>query len=143
MSNFLFAGLNLPVALWMVHFAGDLLAQNDWMAIQKSKRLDALTLHVFIYTLTFMLYGILVGWTGEQVKLFGILTFYSHFLTDFFTSKISRRLFPWVPSGLSSKVYLDHEGIDGRSRHRFFVNLGADQLIHMITLALTYRLLVE
>ena len=150
--NLLLAGLSIPVALLAVHTLADYRLQSDAMAVNKSKSLGWLSLHVAIYTTTFMIYGILIGWSGEQVKTFGILTFCSHFLTDFFTSRLSRRVFPWIPqtwqvldetTGKDVGVYLDHEGINGRSRNRFFNVLGVDQLIHFFTLALTYRLLIE
>lgn len=153
MLNSILVGLNLPVALLAVHTFADFRCQNDWMAINKSKRLDALALHVLIYTVVFMLYGFYSGWTGEVIRTFGIITFCTHFLTDFFTSRLSRRVFPWLPltaegpdqkkSFAGRTLYEDMDGINGRSRNRFFNVLGVDQLIHFFTLALTYRLLIE
>ena len=150
--NLLLAGLSIPIALLAVHTLADFTLQSDKMAVNKSKSLGWLSLHVAIYTAVFMLYGILVGWSGEQVKTFGILTFCTHFLTDFFTSRLSRRVFPWIPQTqqtvlcedlIARAIYADYEGEQGRSRNRFFNVLGVDQLIHFFTLALTYRLLIE
>ena len=150
--NLLLAGLSIPIALLAVHTLADYRLQSDKMAVNKSKSLGWLSLHVAIYTTTFMLYGWLVGWTSYQFHMFGLITFCTHFLTDFFTSRLSRRVFPWLPqtwkvvdetTGIERGVYLDYEGSNGRSRNRFFNVLGVDQLIHFFTLALTYRLLIE
>lgn len=132
--------LAIPVSLLAVHFVADFILQNDWMAVQKSKRLDALTVHVGVYAVTF---GLLYGWP------FGLVTFLTHFATDFWTSKASRRLFPFIiyplPDNTTAnlKLYEDLEGTDGRSRHWFFVCIGADQLIHYLTLAVTYKWLIQ
>jgi hypothetical protein len=120
--------LNFPLALLVVHFIGDFLLQNDWMAVNKSKRFDALALHVTIYSACFVLYGF----------TFVALTWVTHFLTDAITSRATSALFFFAPSGLPGPhnqalwTYLP-----GR-RHWFFVVIGLDQLIHVFTLALTY-----
>jgi hypothetical protein len=91
-----------------------LLCQTDWMAVNKSKRWDALTLHVSIYSLGFI-------WLGWQ---FAAITFATHFVTDALTSRATRRLYYPV-----------------FHRHWFFAMIGLDQLIHYVTLAATYNYL--
>jgi hypothetical protein len=105
--------LSLSTMAW--HYVADFLLQTDWMAVNKSKRWDALTVHVLIYSLVFTL---LYGW------LFGIITFVTHFITDAITSRISRRLYYPV-----------------FHRHWFFAMIGLDQLIHMFTLAWTFTII--
>src|SRR3990167_6616337 len=145
----LLTNLNIPIALLAVHTLADFRLQSNWMALNKSKRLDALLLHVAIYTTTFIVFLALSGWTFDAIGWFTCITFYTHFLTDYVTSRLGRRVFPWISQtwkvtehSTEVGVYLDYEGIDGRSRNRFFNVLGVDQLIHFFTLALTYKWIV-
>ena len=124
------------IALYLVllHFLGDFVCQSDWMAINKSKRWDALTAHVAIYTAI-----ILLG-TGFNLS-FALITFGAHFATDAVTSRISRAWFPFVqlPGRAASgkALYVDYEGVGLRSRHNFFTMIGFDQVLHYAQLFLT------
>lgn len=117
----------------LIHTIADFELQTDEMAINKSKSLKWLSLHVLAYSSLFTLvFGL----------LFGLVTFCTHFITDFFTSRWSRSKFPWLPQEkLSAQhgitLYQDFEGWNGRSRHRFFCVIGWDQLIHTYTLVAT------
>lgn len=104
--------ITIPLYLIALHFVMDFLCQNDWMAVNKSKRWDALLLHVAIYSFGFI-------WLGWQ---FALITFITHFITDAITSRITRRLYYPV-----------------FHRHWFFSTIGFDQLIHYATLAYTYK----
>ena len=106
--------MNISLIILTNHFVSDFLLQNDWMAVNKSKRLDALLLHVTIYSLTFI-------WLGWK---FVLITFITHLITDAITSRITRMLYYPI-------FY----------RHWFFAVIGLDQLIHYWTLALTYKYL--
>ena len=132
------------IYLGVAHWFADFICQTDWMAVNKSKRWDALILHVTIYSLV-MAVLTLSGW-------FGMVTFVCHLATDAATSRMGRAVFPWtpVPARLlafpSSPVYLDDEGGESwlwgfwwpRSRHWFFTVIGADQwLLHWPQLVLT------
>jgi uncharacterized protein DUF3307 len=109
------------VALLAVHWLGDFVLQSRWMSVNKSKRLDALSLHAVTYTATLMVgcglvlplhpAGLFVLFVGAN----GIL----HFATDFVTSRITSHL--WCQ----------------QREHDFFVMVGLDQLIHQVTLATT------
>jgi Protein of unknown function (DUF3307) len=109
------------VALLAVHWLGDFVLQSRWMSVNKSKRLDALSLHAVTYTATLMVgsglvlglhpVGLLVLFVGAN----GVL----HFATDFVTSRITSRL--WCQ----------------QREHDFFVMVGLDQLVHQVTLATT------
>lgn len=107
------------VAFLITHWVADFLLQTRWMANNKSSRLDALGLHVLVYTtgiglVAFWLFG-LGAWT------FVVVNGVAHFITDFFTSKITkilwRRKMEW----------------------EFFAVVGWDQLAHQLTLAFTIQ----
>lgn len=106
--------MNISLILLINHFVADFLFQNDWMAVNKSKRWDALFLHCFIYAFSFI-------WLGWK---FVLITFVLHFITDAITSRITRRLYYPV-----------------FHRHWFFAVIGLDQLIHYICLAYTIKYL--
>ena len=94
----------------LLHYIADFECQTDWMALGKSKRLLPLLTHVGIYSAWFL---VAFGWQ------FGAITFASHFLVDFFTSR-------WT-----SKLWAQEK------RHRFFCVIGLDQMIHSYCLLLT------
>lgn len=103
--------LALVSLLMLAHFVGDFLLQSDWMALNKSKALIPLVVHTTLYALCF-------SWLGPQ---FALVTYGTHTITDFVTSRINARL--WAAN----------------QRHWFFVAIGADQLIHGLTLVWTLR----
>ena len=135
--------ITIPLTLLVAHFVGDFILQSDWMAINKSKRWDALSLHVFVYSMCF-------AWLGLP---FVAATVVTHFWTDAITSRITARLWflPTVKaSGAASYVLKSLGGEDkpiyevwvNNKRHWFFAMIGLDQLIHFTTLAFSYKLLV-
>lgn len=126
----MFISLNLLLA----HFVGDFLLQSDWMALNKSKHWDVLTIHAGVYSLCFIPWG----------PYFVALTFLLHWGVDFCTSRVTSKL--WF----MEIAQIDWPGEEQRvlyqlkypsTRHWFFVAIGADQLIHYATLALTLRIL--
>lgn len=104
---------NIPwvvLAILVVHYVADYIAQTDEMAKNKSTSLKWLGAHVGSYVAVMML---LVPWVGfKYIFVQGIL----HFVVDFNTSKLNRYL--WI----------------SEKRHAFFNALGLDQLIHTICL---------
>lgn len=127
--------------LLALHFVGDFLCQSDWMAINKSKRWGVLALHCAIYAALFFF----MPNVGPRIFVFIGVTFATHFVTDAVTSRITSAL--WFimlyPRTDYSPVYYGAypfyaRVIDGR-RHWFFVVIGADQLIHVYTLILTWQ----
>lgn len=123
------------------HFVADFLLQTNWMAVNKSKRWDALAAHVAVYSLFFALFW---GWQ------FGLITFAAHFVTDAITSRITRRLWPFIPvtgwkvdgvdypkAYADKPLYVDIENGRDRSRHWFFCVIGIDQLLHYVQLSYT------
>jgi hypothetical protein len=100
------------------------------MSLKKSKSILWLSYHILIYSfVTTLGWSTFFGYTIENHMLtipliFGV-TFVSHWLTDYFTSKWSSRL--W----------------ENKEVHNFFVVIGLDQLIHATTLIITFNYLIE
>lgn len=113
------------ICLLAVHWLGDFVLQSHWMSVNKSKRLDALAIHVATYTTTLLIgSGLLFGVDNiGPLALFVGVNGSLHFATDFVTSKITSRL--W----------------DQQREHLFFVMLGFDQLMHQVTLVATVWLI--
>ena len=125
--------MTIPISLLVLHFVSDFLFQTDWMALNKSKSNKALTIHAAVYSLLFLAFGL----------RFAAITFLAHWITDYFTSKWTSKL--WFFRELPATVQYEGEEpihlweyVDGK-RHWFFVAIGFDQLIHFVTLALTWR----
>lgn len=103
--------------LLLVHWFADFVLQTSWQATNKSKRLDALSAHVLVYTATLALYSSFLFSTCANWFVFWFLNGILHFCTDYVTSRIS------------SKLYAEQD------YHNFFVVIGFDQFIHQLTLA--------
>ena len=97
-----------------MHFVGDFMFQTHKQAINKSKSPKYLTYHALTYCIPFLL--LFCGGVGWNVVWFILLLFGSHWLTDFITSKATSYF--WQKKDM----------------HNFFVVVGFDQLIHIITL---------
>jgi len=102
--------VDLLILIWL-HFIADFVLQTDEVAISKSKDNKILLLHVVIYSLPFLYFG----W------LFALINGALHFVTDYFTSRWTAKL--WAEE----------------KRHQFFVVIGFDQAIHITTLIITYH----
>lgn len=104
---------NILLLIWL-HFVADFILQTDKMANNKSKSEAWLLLHVAVYTVPFFWFG----W------YFAIANGIAHFITDYFTSKVTSHL--WQKE----------------EKHWFFVTIGFDQAIHISTLLITYDLII-
>lgn len=116
--------------LWLlvVHFVADFMLQSDWMAQNKSKNWSALSIHILVYTMVLQVACIPLLWASfpfDKLRYYALINGVLHFATDAITSRINKRL--W----------------EAKEVHWFFVGVGADQLIHQFTLALTLMWLVQ
>ena len=96
------------ILVWL-HFFADFVLQTDKMAINKSKSIKWLLIHIGMYTIPLFT----LGWK------FALLNGVLHLTVDFFSSKITSTL--WAKE----------------ERHWFFVTIGADQAVHITCLVLT------
>ena len=107
------------VLLLITHWVGDFVFQTTWMAIGKSQRLDALTVHVLTYSVILSGAAVLIFGMTNVAVAFIACNAALHFVTDFFTSKAS--------AALHAK----------QNMRGFYIMLGFDQLLHHIALAAT------
>lgn len=98
----------LVVALVWIHWLADFVLQTDTMAQNKSKSTKWLSIHVTVYSIPFLIFGL----------KFAIMNGLLHFVTDFITSRLTS--------------YLWQKG----DRHNFFVVIGLDQAIHLTSMIL-------
>ena len=124
MTNILFL-----LILLSAHWVGDFPMQSDWMAVNKSRNNQALTIHVAIYmvpiTVALTALAIWHGSRPEDLVFLALANFVAHFCTD------------WVTSRITAKLYKANE------RHWFFVAIGFDQLLHAWALGITVAVLVR
>lgn len=128
------------MSLFLLHYLADWLAQTRWMAVNKSswwktgEGFKALATHVGLYSLVMSL-GMGLFSSNKIIFLWFVITFVTHFITDAITSQFTTRWFffemfaPlwWIPKW--------------ENRSKFFNTIGADQLIHMVTLTWTLKIL--
>lgn len=121
-------------ALLAVHWFGDFYLQSHWMSVNKSKRFDALAMHVGVYTAVLLLGAFLIfGWHAA-VLAFVALNGGMHFATDFVTSRITSRLWREAFDAYGGgTVYPPRSA----PMHDFFVVVGVDQYLHQLALAAT------
>jgi hypothetical protein len=120
--------------IFLLHFVGDFIGQNEWMASNKSKNtvegISALTYHVFLYFAWLCWMGCL--WRGVAFSpngLYGVLVWAGtngvcHWVVDFVSSRISSNF--WK----QKKV------------RPFFITIGADQTIHLMFLYWSWKVIM-
>jgi len=111
-----------------IHWVADFVLQTHWQATNKSKDNKALTMHVLSYsTIWFLIANVYSIITGNYLvlALFPPITFVSHWITDYFTSRLNSIL--WAKGDV----------------HNFFVSVGFDQVLHYLQLFLTFYLLTK
>jgi hypothetical protein len=141
--------------LLAAHFLADFICQSDWMALNKSKRWDALGVHVLVYVAVL---GVCASpWaSSNDGALWLLVNAAAHFVTDAITSRITSRLWfiSFYPRPDEQKdtygvfatygAYPLYAAVDtSGKRHWFFVAIGADQLIHAVTLIATAEWLLS
>lgn len=117
--------INLFAVIYIlfVHFVADFLCQTDYWARNKSKLNTVLATHVLVYSMLITVAMLVAGiglWAG--FVFFGV-TFISHFITDYFSSRLSSKYFA------------------AQNYHWGFVIVGLDQFAHYTQLLITYWLL--
>lgn len=121
-------GLLMAILLWMVHTFADFVMQTNWQATNKSSSNKALLAHTGTYAGVWLFVSLLLGTACNMVWaaiIFTLITFVAHTVTDYFTSRWSKRYF--------SK----------NDNHNGFVVIGIDQLLHLIQLLLTYYFVTQ
>lgn len=125
------------VVILVCHWFFDWFLQTDEMSKGKSKSNFTLFYHVWVYLIglaimtTLILVGSDRGWGAvinnkvEFALTFTLINAFAHFVTD------------WVTSRATSGLYKEER------YHDFFVTIGADQMVHYITLFGTYALLAK
>jgi hypothetical protein len=106
--------LEAIIMIYVFHFIGDFLLQTQWMSLNKSNDLKALTTHCIVYSIPFLWFGL------KYAAINGVL----HFIVDYFTSKFTKRT------------------AEDQNWRLFFIIIGFDQMLHMIILTLTLYSLV-
>ena len=121
--------IEILIIILFVHWIADFVLQSDKQAKGKATNIKELFNHVWAYSLVWLIVGIYYAlylgddYTDWAVTAFYVITFFTHFVTDFVTSK-------WVKHYFDQNKY--HEG---------FVVIGLDQFLHVTQLILTYKLL--
>lgn len=126
MSWIMFGALS---CIFIGHYIADFLCQTNWMALNKSKSLVPLTIHVMVYSGVlsgfFAFAANLVGLTIPMIAVWVLVNASGHFVTDFITSR------------MSSKAYKNNE------MRKFWAVIGVDQLIHLMCLVGSFVYLLQ
>jgi cation transport ATPase len=148
--------------LVVAHWVADFVMQTPKMAAGKSKAWEPLLAHTATYAALMTVaaqFAYLTRLSGgywfdfDLIFAFGAITFVTHTATDYVTSRMSRKRWEAVEA-LKAQEFQYSAADDGKQYfadmaaqqeqvgqaiHDFFVVIGADQAIHMATLALTWR----
>lgn len=120
----------LIVIIFLVHWIADAVCQSNEMAVKKSSSLFFLTFHVVVYsTIWFLFIWTISLGDMEFAAKFTAITFVSHWIIDFFSSKITRKL------AIEAKK-------NNENYHNFFVAILGDQALHHIQLILSFYYLL-
>ncbi|MFD2562149.1 DUF3307 domain-containing protein [Aquimarina rubra] len=101
----------------IAHWIGDFALQSSKMALRKSEGIKWLSIHVTVYMIVLGIFSVFL-FSLKTAIVYVLINTFLHGLTDFFTSKLT-------------SSYRENPRI-------FFPLLGLDQMIHGITLYLTY-----
>lgn len=115
--------LTIILTILFIHWVADFICQSHEMSLKKSKSNWWLSYHVGVYSTVTGLGWLVFNQSWLILSMIGI-TFVTHWITDYFTSR-------WT-----SKLYAKGD------IHNFFVVVGLDQFIHYTTLLLTYKWLL-
>jgi len=126
--------LTVVFLVLITHWFADFVLQTDKQAKGKSNNWRDLLAHTSTYSSVWLLvscilFGLMSGghttnWYVLNSIMFTLITFISHTVTDYFTSRLNSRL--WAKGDV----------------HNFFVSVGFDQVLHYVQLFLTLMLLL-
>ena len=102
----------------VAHWAGDFVFQTSQMALGKSSSIKWLTLHVLAYTAILLIFAVF-ALPNDVIIVYTLVNGILHWITDFFTSKLGAHYF--------------------KRPRVFYPILGFDQLVHVMTLYITYE----
>ena len=123
--------INLTVVLLIIfsHWIADFIFQDEKDAIQKSYNNWALTSHVLMYCNVMLISILFISKDFNGTALFIIITFISHWVTDYYTSKIVKKRFDNKRFGSSIPNFGG------------FTVIGFDQFLHYLQLLITYKII--
>lgn len=124
--------MDVAFIIIVIHFIADFIFQDEKWAVGKSKSIKHLLSHTITYSYIWFCASI-VFISSEQLPiifyLFAPITFVFHTITDYFTSKVTSRLYAQGKFGSE----IPNLG--------FFTMIGFDQVLHYAQLFLTYHIL--
>jgi len=115
----------------VIHFISDFIFQAEEWATNKSKSNFVLFKHVAEYTIIWSVSGLFIFSDPFKYLIFLLVTFVSHFTTDYFTSRIV------------SRKFANNEYGSPIPNFGAFTVIGFDQVLHYGQLFLTYHLLTN
>ena len=137
-------------SILLIHWFADFVLQTDKQAKGKSKNWSDLIAHTKMYSFVWLIVGSMYLYISYQtfspprelcinVVYFTLITFVTHTITDYFTSRLNSKLIPKTEILASYPEYFKYK--KDSSWYLFFVSIGFDQILHYIQLFLTYYLL--
>lgn len=135
---------NLVIIL-IAHYIGDFILQTRNMGLKKSKSIMWLSMHVGTYLITLLIFGLIFGSylvddnnyrpIFEWCFVNGLL----HWFTDFISSKLSGYCYTKMDYYEKNRDIENSDKLKNKFQYHFWSVIGLDQLIHAITLLLTYN----
>jgi hypothetical protein len=123
--------MSISLILWILfaHFVADFVFQDESWAINKSTSLLALLKHILVYTLMMSMFMAFVL-TPNNLGIFFLITFFTHGIIDYFTSKIVKKKFDRKEFGSP----IPNLGA--------FTTIGFDQWLHYACLFISIKVLM-
>lgn len=112
------------IFILLIHFLADFGLQTHEQATKKSESIKWLVYHTGVYSLIWLLASFVILDNWLYSILFSLITFVTHSVTDYITSRIGKPF--WKNNDF----------------HNGFVVVGFDQILHYIQLFLTFKLLM-
>lgn len=118
------------LGILFIHWFADFVCQTYQQSINKSKSIVALLAHINSYCMIWLVVGVIYFYQCNlpdnfKIALFCLITYVSHAITDYVTSRINSKL--WAQNRV----------------HDFFVSIGFDQFLHYVQLFATYWFLMK